>query len=295
MATTSPPRYARVGAEESRDDLALVRHGSGKFSPASGLSPPRAAQRSFTTEDIPSAKSFVSVADAAQQHKQQQLLDSGVNLDTKDEDERTPLHWACATGRLDVAEFLLEHAKAAVNVQDDAGWTPLMSAASAGHGDVVGLLLSKGADANLANENGQIPLHYHRGRQEIAELLLDYTRDVNQAVRSGFEAVVDVVAVADNTGSTPLMRALGGKPSPVIIALLFDHGAKVNTRDVGGNTPLHLAISEGYEDIARFLLENGANPNAKNNDEERCVDLAKPAFRAEIQMLMSKKKGGNHP
>lgn len=81
----------------------------------------------------------------------------------------------------------------------------------------------------------------------------------------------------------------------VIIALLLDHGAKVNTRDVGGNTPLHLAISEGYEDIARFLLENGANPNAKNNDEERCVDLAKPAFRAEIQMLMVKKKGGDHP
>ncbi|KAI9995248.1 hypothetical protein PInf_012299 [Phytophthora infestans] len=181
------------------------------------------------------------------------LLESGVNLDVKDEDERTPLHWACATGRLDVAEFLLERAKTTVNVQDDAGWTPLMSAASAGHGDIVGLLLSKGADANLPNENGQIPLHYYRGRQEIAELLLDYTRDVNQA---------------DNTGSTPLMRAIGGKPSPVIIALLLDHGAKVNTRDVGGNTPLHLAITEGYEDIARFLLENGANPNAKNHDEE---------------------------
>ncbi|KAG3121564.1 hypothetical protein PI124_g312 [Phytophthora idaei] len=211
--------------------------------------------------------------------KLQELLDNGVNLDVKDEDERTPLHWACATGRLDVAEFLLERGKAAVNVQDDAGWTPLMSAASTGHGDIVGLLLSKGADANLPNENGQIPLHYHRGRQEIAELLLDYTRDVNQA---------------DNTGSTPLMRAIGGKPSPVIIALLIDHGAKVDTRDVGGNTPLHLAVSEGYEDIARFLLENGANPNVKNNDEERCIDLAKPAFRAEIQMLVAKKKGPNH-
>ncbi|KAF4040597.1 Ankyrin repeats (many copies) [Phytophthora infestans] len=208
------------------------------------------------------------------------LLESGVNLDVKDEDERTPLHWACATGRLDVAEFLLERAKTTVNVQDDAGWTPLMSAASAGHGDIVGLLLSKGADANLPNENGQIPLHYYRGRQEIAELLLDYTRDVNQA---------------DNTGSTPLMRAIGGKPSPVIIALLLDHGAKVNTRDVGGNTPLHLAITEGYEDIARFLLENGANPNAKNHDEERCIDLAKTAFRAEIQMLVAKKKGVSHP
>ncbi|GMF30712.1 unnamed protein product [Phytophthora lilii] len=52
------PRYARVGAEEARDDLALVRHGSGKFSPTD------LAQRSFTTEDLPSAKSLVNLADA---------------------------------------------------------------------------------------------------------------------------------------------------------------------------------------------------------------------------------------
>lgn len=72
----------------------------------------------------------------------QKLLDSGVNLDVKDEDERTPLHWACATGRLDVAEFLLEHAKAAVNVQDDAGWT-LHERRLSGPRNIVGLLLSK--------------------------------------------------------------------------------------------------------------------------------------------------------
>ncbi|ETM49414.1 hypothetical protein L914_06281 [Phytophthora nicotianae] len=56
------PRYTRVGAEESRDDLALVRHGSGKFSA-------QTTQRSFTTEDLPSAKSFVNVSDAAEETK----------------------------------------------------------------------------------------------------------------------------------------------------------------------------------------------------------------------------------
>ncbi|CAH0517760.1 unnamed protein product [Peronospora belbahrii] len=113
--------------------------------------------------------------------KLQKLLDSGVNVDVKDEDGLTLLHWASSTGCFDVVELLLEHAQVFVNVQDDAGWTPLMSAGSAGHCEIVGVLLRKGADANLANENGQIPLHYHRGRQEIAELLLDYTRDVNHA------------------------------------------------------------------------------------------------------------------
>lgn len=71
------------------------------------------------------------------------LLAQSVPLDKKDEDERTPLHWACAHGRTDVVEFLIESANARVNVQDDAGWTPLMSAVSAGHVDVVSVLLSK--------------------------------------------------------------------------------------------------------------------------------------------------------
>ncbi|POM75783.1 Transmembrane protein [Phytophthora palmivora] len=66
----SSPRYTRMGAEESRDDLALVRHGSGKFSPTD-LPRPQAAQRSFTTEDLPSAKSFVSVSDAIVVHRSQ--------------------------------------------------------------------------------------------------------------------------------------------------------------------------------------------------------------------------------
>lgn len=71
------------------------------------------------------------------------LQAQNVPLDKKDEDERTPLHWASAHGRSDVVEFLAAEAKARVNVQDDAGWTPLMSASSAGHVDVVSFLLSK--------------------------------------------------------------------------------------------------------------------------------------------------------
>uniref|UniRef100_A0AAV1UJL9 Transmembrane protein n=1 Tax=Peronospora matthiolae TaxID=2874970 RepID=A0AAV1UJL9_9STRA len=61
----SSPTYARAKtSEESRDDLALVRHGSGKFS-----TPVQTAQRSFTTEDLPSVKSFVSMSDAMAETK----------------------------------------------------------------------------------------------------------------------------------------------------------------------------------------------------------------------------------
>lgn len=59
------PRYAR---EDSRDDLALVRHGSGMFSP-------QVVQRSFTTEDLPSTKPFASVVDPALETKKRSSSD----------------------------------------------------------------------------------------------------------------------------------------------------------------------------------------------------------------------------
>jgi 26S proteasome non-ATPase regulatory subunit 10 len=71
------------------------------------------------------------------------LLSKGANPNLKDEDERIPLHWAASAGRLEAVELFASLSNVAINSQDDAGWTPLMTAASAGHIDVVSFLLSK--------------------------------------------------------------------------------------------------------------------------------------------------------
>jgi ankyrin repeat protein len=46
------------------------------------------------------------------------------------------------------------------NTSDDGGWTPLMSAASAGHVQVAKLLIDRGADVHFKTEAGRTPLHY---------------------------------------------------------------------------------------------------------------------------------------
>ncbi|KAG9400334.1 hypothetical protein AC1031_010547 [Aphanomyces cochlioides] len=127
--------------------------------------------------------------------------------------------------------------------------------------------LAEGANANLANENGQIALHYHKGRLEIAELLVDATRDINHA---------------DRSGATPLTKALGGRPAPDVIQLLLEHEAKLNTKDINGNTPLHIALLEGHESIAMMLIEHGADPRAVNKDKQSCLDIASRSFQQQI-------------
>ena len=47
------------------------------------------------------------------------------NLNRPDNDGRTPLHWACSSGKADIVTFLL-HEGANVNSEDDTNWTPIL-------------------------------------------------------------------------------------------------------------------------------------------------------------------------
>jgi len=65
----------------------------------------------------------------------------------------TPLHYACAKGHLDVAEFLVKNG-AIVDSLSVGNTTPLMMAVQSGNEQLVKFLLEKGADLQLKNANG---------------------------------------------------------------------------------------------------------------------------------------------
>jgi len=69
------------------------------------------------------------------------------------------LHEASRAGDLDRVEACLQHG-VDVNVQDDAGVTPLHLAALKGHEAVVERLLEYGGRVNAANIKGDTPLHW---------------------------------------------------------------------------------------------------------------------------------------
>ena len=100
------------------------------------------------------------------------LLANKAEVNAKDNDGATPLHWAAHNGHKDVAELLLAN-KAEVNAKDNDGETPLHWAAAKGHKDVVELLLANGADANVKAKNGATPRSYatEKGYKEVVELL----------------------------------------------------------------------------------------------------------------------------
>jgi uncharacterized protein len=90
-------------------------------------------------------------------------------------DGLTALHLACFYGQEEAAERLLAAgADPSAQARNEAAFTPLQDAASAGHNNIVLLLLAHGADINIANPQGWTALHLAAsvGHQDVVESLL---------------------------------------------------------------------------------------------------------------------------
>ncbi|XP_077575537.1 protein phosphatase 1 regulatory subunit 27b [Stigmatopora nigra] len=66
------------------------------------------------------------------------------------------------------------------------------------------------------------------------------------------------------------------------VKLLVDYGANIHHRDDEGWTPLHMACSDGFPHIARYLLSLGADPNLENDCGEKPSDLIDPEINPEL-------------
>ena len=72
---------------------------------------------------------------------------------------RTPLHWACAKGRLECVEALLK-GKADLKAGDEAGMTALHLAAQHGHLEVCQRLIKAKASPEAENTLGRRPADF---------------------------------------------------------------------------------------------------------------------------------------
>lgn len=196
-----------------------------------------------------------------------------VDPKSKDADGRTALHWAALGGKMDVVDYLLRLpgvSDSCANAADPEGFSPLISATSAGHIGVVRALISAGANANASTLSGQVPLHYHKGRVDVIEALLPATKSVD---------------VRDRAGQTSLHRAAGPGHTDAARALLAA-GASVNALDRYGKAPLHYACEERRLDTARVLLDNGGDAAMRDGEGKSALQLCGDArMRATLEGL----------
>mmetsp|Transcript_38752 Transcript_38752/g.52600 ORF Transcript_38752/g.52600 Transcript_38752/m.52600 type:complete len:143 (-) Transcript_38752:157-585(-) len=120
------------------------------------------------------------------------------------------------------------------------------------HIEIVKLLLKFGASPRVTTCRGEssLTLACMQENLEICERLIVAAANVNEV---------------DAHKRTPLLKAARHNSKDEILQLLLKNGAKPDIADEEGNTPLHFAAIRGTKEVAKFLMNLGANPYARNN------------------------------
>lgn len=234
------------------------------------------------------------------------LAAHGVSLDKPDYLGNTPLHNAIGTGRMEAVNSLL-NMRVPLNIRNPrTGSTPLAIAAEFNRVEAARLLLARGVDVELANNQGVTPLSYaaSKGHVSIAQLLLDHGAKVGASDRYGqmplWQAAqyqhYELAALLLGHGADANSHDLRGQSALHLAArtgdirtldLLLQAHAEVDAADNNGDTPLIIAAGLGNLETARHLLGAHANPAARNRSGENAVSVAARSGHAEILKLLS--------
>lgn len=173
----------------------------------------------------------------------------------------TPLGYAAEKGNIKIVERLLKEKGVDVNHPNVAGRTPLISAAIEGHAEIGKLLIQKGADKAIDEQDKlgwrALTAAGWQGHTDFVQLLIEENVDVT---------------VTDTIG-TPLMHAVRSN-HPDTVRVLAKAGLSVDARDMYNYTPLMRAAERGYTDMTRVLIDLGADVNASTKAGTTALKLA---------------------
>jgi ankyrin repeat protein len=159
------------------------------------------------------------------------LLEAGANADSPNREGQTALMEVARTGNVDAARLLLDHGATVDAREHWGGQTALMWASARRHPEVMELLIDRGADVDARSINR------------------DYKRHVTAEGRP---------KDLDTGGLTPLLYA-ARENCIACVDVLLKHGADINLPDPDGVSPLNLAIMNANWDLAKKLIEAGAD------------------------------------
>ncbi|XP_066429869.1 uncharacterized protein [Eleutherodactylus coqui] len=162
-----------------------------------------------------------------------------VDLPSQSKTEQRPIHWAAVNGYIPVVDLLVKSG-VCVDVEDQKGCTPLITAAQYGHTALCCYLIGKGAKVHLCDLEGDTALHWaaFKGNCELSHLLIYSGANPRHT---------------DNFGQTPLHLAVLSGNIRTVQLLCEQDGIDLESEDNNRNTPLRLAYGRKSKPIVSYL------------------------------------------
>jgi uncharacterized protein len=168
------------------------------------------------------------------------LLAAGCPADKQDRDGVSLLQWCAYYGDASAIRLLISRGVDLASLGENFG---LNGACFHGHWRLCKFLIENGADVNAADgQNGETPLHSalcstdRVAHDKVLEVLLSSGANPNLAAKDGAETG-GFMRDARTKGETPLHRAAAFGTEDTI-QLLLKHGARIDVRDANGDSPL---------------------------------------------------------
>jgi len=219
----------------------------------------------------------------------------------------TELHLAAWANDAELAEVLLD-AGADIDAKNDLGMTPLVLAVRSGSGKTAGLLLAHEASVDGLDRT-VLRSGLRKGGDELRHVLLEHgvaagkwgTEDLCRALSDGHAAfglflIEQGVAL---TGSeygrhSPLHSAALHPANAAVVRVLLSKGQDVNGDDHErpgysswhSGTPLALAVLNENWDIAKILLEAGADASSQRHGQKDLLAHAAHGNREDVVKLV---------
>ncbi|XP_065208838.1 uncharacterized protein LOC135837476 [Planococcus citri] len=175
---------------------------------------------------------------------------SDLSAEVKNTDGQSPLHIAAARGQKHIAEFLLAEVHVPVDDRDKNNRTPLHMAAKNGHKDVVNVLLKFNADTNCKDRHSHSPLHYatQYNHIDVVQILL------KKEPHPDYKQIL---------GGYTLLHIAARNGSLEVVEYLLQKGANVNAKHDSNEIPLFEAARNGHLEVVKLLILKGSQVNTR--------------------------------
>jgi serine/threonine-protein phosphatase 6 regulatory ankyrin repeat subunit B len=233
----------------------------------------------------------------SQQTLQALLSDESLDVNVKNKDGETALHYAVARNNLFIIQELLAHPKIEVNARNYQGKSALHYAIRCNNLCIVQALLAHPRiDVNIKNDRGYSFLNYAIETDNLCivqELLRARQIDINgkdnhgnnvliYAIHKGHLSMVSTllqqphiaINAENNEGDKVVHHAV--KADVCIAKAVFKHPQiEINARNHQGESPLHIAVAGSNLPMVKILLQQkNIDVNAKNLQGDVALHIA---------------------